>query len=115
MNARAALDIAREYHRAWTGGDFDAAARRLAPDLDVEVPINAYGNATEFMLAVRSFGGAVTRVDLLSELGGDDEAMLLYDLEVPGLGGLRVAEHFTVSDGTITRIRQIHDTAGFRG
>jgi uncharacterized protein YndB with AHSA1/START domain len=114
MNATAALDVVRDYHRAWTEKDFDAAARCLAPDLDVEVPINEYGNAEEFMEAVRSFGGTVTRVDLLSELGGTDEAMLLYDLEVPGLGTLRVAEHFTVQDGIITRVRQIHDTAGIR-
>jgi hypothetical protein len=30
------------------------------------------------------------------------------------IGVLRVVEHFTVSDGYITRIRQIHDTAALR-
>ena len=39
---------------------------------------------------------------------------LLYDMAVRGLGPLRVAEHFTVADGTITRIRQAHDTAAIR-
>jgi hypothetical protein len=40
--------------------------------------------------------------------------VLLYDMDVPGLGTLRVAEHFTVEDDKITRIRQIHDTAALR-
>jgi hypothetical protein len=32
----------------------------------------------------------------------------------PNLGTLRIAEHFTVSGGKITRIGQIHDTAALR-
>jgi hypothetical protein len=44
-----------------------------------------------------------------------DEAMQLYDLDVDGLGTMRVVEHFTVGDGVITRLRQIHDTAALRG
>jgi hypothetical protein len=27
---------------------------------------------------------------------------------------MRVVEHFTVHDGKITRLRQVHDTAGVR-
>jgi hypothetical protein len=30
------------------------------------------------------------------------------------IGPLRVAEHFTVEQGLITRIRQVHDTASLR-
>ncbi|MBA3807430.1 MAG: hypothetical protein H0X28_03405 [Solirubrobacterales bacterium] len=40
--------------------------------------------------------------------------MLLYDMDVDGLGEMRVAEHFTVAGDQITRIRQIHDTALLR-
>ena len=56
----------------------------------------------------------VTRVDLLAAMSADNEAMLLYDLDAERLGTLRVAEHFTVEDGKITRIRQVHDTAAVR-
>ncbi len=35
-------------------------------------------------------------------------------MELAGFGTLRVAEHFTVVDGVITRIRQVHDTAALR-
>jgi len=40
--------------------------------------------------------------------------MLLYDLAAGPVGTLRVAEHFTVADGKIVRIRQIHDTVPVR-
>jgi hypothetical protein len=56
----------------------------------------------------------VKRVVLLGEFAKGNEAMLLYDMEVDRLGTLRVVEHFTVVNGAITRIRQIHDTAVLR-
>ncbi|UJR84654.1 nuclear transport factor 2 family protein [Sandaracinus amylolyticus] len=108
------LAIARAYHRGWSTKRFDDAVRLLARDLIVEVPINAYPDAESFAKALVAFGGMTTRVELLAELAGDDQAMLLYDMEVVGLGRLRVAEHFTIRGGTITRIRQIHDTAALR-
>jgi hypothetical protein len=54
-----------------------------------------------------------SKVNLLAELGNDDEAVLLYDMTLP-IGELRVAEHFTVAGGRIHRVRQIHDTATLR-
>jgi ketosteroid isomerase-like protein len=108
------LAVVRAYHRAWNHGDYEQAGARLAPDLDVEVPINAYGNAAEFTRALAGFGDMVSEVELLAELADGDEAMLLYDLTAEPIGALRVAEHFTVADGRIVRLRQIHDTAALR-
>lgn len=109
-----ARSVVRAYHDAWTEGEFETAVGLLAPDLKVEVPVNDYPTTESFGTALTAFGGLVTHVALLSELYGDGEAMLLYDMDVPGLGTLRVAEHFTVADGRITRIRQIHDTVAMR-
>jgi limonene-1,2-epoxide hydrolase len=109
-----ALATARSYHEAWTQGDFDRAAALLAPALEVEVPINEYPTPEEFAAALRSFGSRTKRVDLLSQTAGEGEAMLLYDMDVEGLGEMRVAEHFTVTHGRIVRLRQIHDTASLR-
>ena len=67
-----------------------------------------------FAKALSAFGGLVRSVVLLAEFANAREAMLLYDMEVVRLGKLRVAEHFTVARGAITRIRQIHDTAAVR-
>jgi ketosteroid isomerase-like protein len=114
-----ALEIARTYHDAWTGRDFDRAASLLAGDLEVEVPINAYPSADAFAAALRGFGSLATNVELLSAMAAGEEAMLLYDMDVAGLGQMRVAEHFTVAGGRIVRLRQIHDSRparrGLRG
>jgi hypothetical protein len=114
VDADAALDAVREYHDGWTSKNFQAAINRLAPDLQVEVPINEYPTRESFAQALTAFGGLVRSVRLLAEFVNGNEAMLLYDMEVDRLGTLRVAEHFTVLDGRIVRIRQIHDTAAVR-
>ena len=106
--------IVRAYHDAWTSGDFATATALLAGTLTVEVPVNDYPTAESFAAALRSFGSMVTKVDLLAAMSAGDEAMLLYDMDAGPVGTLRVAEHFTVDGGKITRIRQIHDTAAVR-
>jgi hypothetical protein len=114
MTNQDTAEIVREYHDAWTGRDFARAAALLADTLAVEVPVNDYPTTQSFAAALKSFGSMVTGVHLLAAMSSEPEAMLLYDLDVERLGRLRVAEHFTVGHGQITRVRQIHDTAAVR-
>lgn len=110
-----ALVLVRRYHRAWTGGDFAGACRCLAPDLEMDVPINTYRTTRQWMAAVARTRQMAERVDLLAELGSEAEAVLLYDMVLgPPIGTLRIAEHFTVTGGRITRIRHVHDTYQLR-
>ena len=111
---RDARSVANAYHRGWTRKRFEESIDLLAPDLEVEVPINNYPTKASFAEALTMFGQMVDRVDLLAELGEGQEAMLLYDLHAKGLGTMRVAEHFTVRAGKIARLRQVHDTAAVR-
>jgi hypothetical protein len=106
-----ALAVARAYHRAWTSNDFARAGSFLARDLHTDVPINTYADADEFLGAVTRFSEVIDSVDVLAEFEHADEALLLYDLVGAPFGTLRVAEHFTVADGRIARIRHVHDTA----
>jgi len=108
-----ALTVVRAYHHAWTTRNFQNAAERLADTLVVEVPINGYPTKADFLNAVEMTRAMATEIDLLAEFGDAGGALLLYDMELP-MTTLRVAEHFTVRSGQITRIRQIHDTAALR-
>lgn len=110
---RDALAIARRYHGAWWSEDFDAAVGYLAADLRVEVPINAYSTLAAFVQAVRQTRDMASKLELICEVGSPTDAVLIYDMTLP-IGVLRVAENFTVNNGRITRIRQIHDTAALR-
>ena len=105
------------------GGVTEAAFRALAEPhrrgilrllRDRPRSVNEYPDAESFAAALESFGSLATRAELLAAMTAGQEGMLLYDMDVPGLGTFRVAEHLTVDDGQITRIRQIHDTAALR-
>jgi ketosteroid isomerase-like protein len=106
--------IIRTYHDAWTTKDFAKATALLGDALEVEVPVNEYPTAESFAAALTGFASMVTGVELLAAMSDGDEAMLLYDLTAGPVGRLRVAEHFTVADGKIVRIRQVHDTMPVR-
>jgi uncharacterized protein YndB with AHSA1/START domain len=108
------LTVVNAYHRAWTTREFDRSIALLSPSLHVEVPINHYPTKESFADALVSFGGQVASTEVLAEMEAGNEAMILYDMEVEGLGPIRIVEHFTVTDGKIVRLRQIHDTAPFR-
>ncbi len=114
MSTQDAAVIVRAYHQAWTSRDFARATALLAGTLTVEVPVNDYPTTESFAAALKSFGSMVTKVDLLAAMSEGSEAMLLYDIDAEPLGTLRVAEHFTVDGGKITRICQIHDTVAVR-
>lgn len=114
MSTQQTLAVARRYHDGWSTGNYEQSIDLLAPDLTVEVPINHYPTADSFAQALRNFGQMVTQVELLSEIANQSEAMVLYDMKAKQLGWLRVAEHFSVADGKIVKLRQIHDTAPVR-
>lgn len=114
MRPNDALTLARRYHDAWSKHRFDDAVALLDDTLHVEVPVNHYPTRDSFARALAAFAAMVERAELLAELGSDDEAMLLYDMTVRGIGVLRVAEHFTTRAGRIIRLRQVHDTVAIR-
>src|SRR5438105_1462389 len=114
MNAHDTDAVVRAYHDAWTRQDYARARALLADPLLVEVPVNDYPTAQSFAAALENFASMVSGTRLLAAMSDGNEAMLLYDLEAGPVGTLRVAEHFTVENGKITRIRQIHDTAAVR-
>ena len=109
-----ALAVARAYHRAWSGGDIAAAASLLAPDLETDVPLNTYATKQEFVAALGAFGSQVRATRLVAELASGEQAVRIYDMTTEPHGTIRIAEHFTVADGLITRIRHVHDTAALR-
>ena len=113
MSEQDALHVCKRYFLAWSSGGLDAAAGWLADDLAVEVPINHYPTKASFVRAVGLTQESCSGITTLSQLGGQGEAVLLYDMTLP-FGVMRVAEHFAVSDNKITHLRQVHDTHQLR-
>jgi acetylornithine deacetylase/succinyl-diaminopimelate desuccinylase-like protein len=100
------LAVVRAYHSAWTTKNFQDAVRLLAPDLQLEVPINHYPTTESFAQALAGFGGPVTRVELLSELADSGQAMLLYDVHADRLGGL---DTVVFGSGDLSHVHSDHE------
>jgi uncharacterized protein YndB with AHSA1/START domain len=109
-----ALKIVRLYFESWLARDFVAAAGLLSPSVRVDVPVNRYATKESFVTALTQFGGLVQETQLIDEFERGNKATLLYDMQIQNLGKLRIAEHFSVADGLITQLIQIHDTYAVR-
>jgi hypothetical protein len=107
---QSALAIAEAYHKSWVNKNYEKAANYLADSIKFEMPINSYNSKREFIEALTFTGNAATDINLLTELGNETDAVLIYDFNFEPIGTMRVAEHFKVENGKIILIRHIHDT-----
>ena len=106
--------IVRDYHEARFRGDVTTASARLADGFTFQSPLMT-GNAEEHLSGITGFLEIVTGVDLISELYGDTEAILVYDVHTATpVGTQRTAEHFRLRDGGIESITLIFDATAWR-
>ena len=103
-------EIVRAYHEARFRGDVQAAAAQLADEFTFSSPLMRSDSPTGHLATLESFVQIVTGVDMLSELFGEDEATLVYDVHTATpVGTQRTAEHFQLVDGRIVSIMLIFD------
>ncbi|MFF4402905.1 hypothetical protein [Streptomyces sp. NPDC001480] len=107
----------RAYHQARFQGDIPAAARTLSEPFHFQSPLLISGSTHQHLRGLEAFLGIVTGVDLVSELYGETEATLVYDVHtsVPAIGTQRTAEHFRLTNGRIDTIRLIFDATPWHG
>ena len=109
----------RAYHDAWTTGDPDATRRVLANEIVNPNPLNDYADKAqpldEYIRFLSQFASLVTGATLISELYGDGEATLVYDVQTSTpVGTVRTAENFKLVDGRIATINLIFDATAWR-
>jgi hypothetical protein len=103
-------EAVQAYHRARFDGDVTAAAAQLAGTFAFRSPLISSGDARGHLDGLAGFVRVVTGVDMISELYGEAEATLVYDVHTATpVGVQRTAEHFRVRDGKIESITLIFD------
>ncbi|WP_033438881.1 hypothetical protein [Saccharothrix sp. NRRL B-16314] len=104
----------RAYHDARFRGDVPTAVAQLADPFTFESPLMR-SDAAGHLAGLDAFLGVVTGVDLISELYGESEATLVYDVHTATpVGTQRTAEHFRLTDGRIAAIELIFDATAWR-
>jgi hypothetical protein len=109
-------DTVRAYHAAWTGPDVARAGDFIAEEFQTRAPVGSYDTRATYLAGLANFRNRfVTRVDLLSELYGQDEATLLYDVHTTTPAGtLRTAEHFKLVGGKIASTILVFDATEWK-
>ena len=104
-----ALQIALAYHEAWASKDLEGAMRFIADGIVCDAPAGRIEGARAYRGFLESFFKLLKRAELIASFGDDETAMLLYDNDTVPVPSAPSAAHFTVEDGTITRVRIIFD------
>ena len=103
------------FRAARDAGDAQPAAGYLAPAFTFQSPLMRLDDSDLYLASHIAFQKVVTGTDLISELYGEGEATLLYDLHAPIPGKTqRTAEHFRLNDGKIASIVLIFDASPWR-
>ncbi|WP_205302862.1 hypothetical protein [Nonomuraea montanisoli] len=102
----------RGYHESRFRGEAGAAAEHLGEPFRFQSPFITSEDREGHLATLPGFVSIVTGVDLISELYGEAEATLVYDVHTATpVGTQRTAEHFRLTDGKITSIMLLFDAA----
>ncbi|MEU1736220.1 hypothetical protein [Streptosporangium sp. NPDC020145] len=102
----------RGYHEARFRGDVTAAAEHLGEPFHFQSPFISSDDRTGHLATLPGFVSIVTGVELISELYGEAEATLVYDVRTATpVGTQRTAEHFRLEDGRIVSIMLLFDAS----
>lgn len=108
-------EAVQAYHQARFTGDVGAAADQLADTFTFQSPLISSDDAYGHLAGLTGFLQVVTGVEMISELYGESEATLVYDVHtLTPVGVQRTAEHFRLRDGRIESITLIFDATGWR-
>jgi hypothetical protein len=108
--------IIEAYHQAWTGPDVASVRQYIAEDFMTRAPVGSYDTREEYLAGLANFRDSfVTRVDMIAEFYGDDDAMLLYDVRTnTPAGSIRTAEYFKLSGDKIASTTLVFDATAWR-
>lgn len=104
-----ALQVALAYYGAWASKDLERTMSFVADDIVCDAPAGRIEGARAYRGFLESFFRLLRRAELIASFGDDETAMLLHDNDTVPVPSAPSAAHFTVEDGTITRVRFIFD------
>ena len=110
MSVEETRRVVRAYHEAYRRGQVGDAVAQLGEPFRFKSPMMAFDAIRQHAAALERFVPLITDIAMISELYGDGEATLIYNLHTSlPIGVQSNAEHFRVRDGRIVEILIIFD------
>lgn len=103
----------RDYHRAWTCGDVEAAMDRVADGIVCRAPGRDISGKAAYREFIGGFAPALTGVGDIATFADGDRVALFYYPQTAATSTAPAAECFTVRGGRIVESVLIFDRPSF--
>ena len=109
-DSRTPAEIAVAFIDAFARKDTEAVAALVADDIVFESPQVQLAGAEAVLEAIGQFAQVVVGVSNVTVVGGDERAMIMYDMRTGPFGTLKAVDHIVVRDGRIVSDTLVFDT-----
>ena len=113
MSQDTAHEIVQKYHRAWTGGDIDAAMSHVADDITCRAPGIDLTGKDAYRGFIGGFAPRLTGIEDVAEFVDGERVALFYYPQTAKTATTPAAELFTVKDGKIAESVLIFDRLSY--
>lgn len=108
-----ALGVA--YYTALGEKDMDKVKECLHPDIQFSDPQEKVIGREAVLKAAKGFSSMFKSLTIRAKFGAEDQAMIVYDVEIPGLEKkLQAASWLSFRDGLISKIQLFYDMSGMK-
>lgn len=106
--------IAVAYYRALGNKNIEEVKKYLHPHIQFTDPQEKVAGKDAVLKAAQGFMGIFKTLTIRAQFGSEDQAMIVYDVEIPHFSkNLRAASLLNFQDGLISKIELIYDTRCF--
>lgn len=108
------VSLALAYYTAPGLKDIEEVKKYLHPDIHFTDPQEKVIGKEAVLKAAEGFTGIFKTLTIHAKFGSEDQAMIVYDVEIPGFEkNLRAASLLSFKEGLISNIDLIYDTRCF--
>ncbi len=102
------------YYTALGQKSLEEVKKHLHPDIQFTDPQEKVIGKEAVLKAAKGFTGIFKTLTIHAKFGSEDQAMIIYDVEIPGFAKkLRAASLLSFKEGLISKIDLIYDTLCF--
>ncbi len=101
------------YYTALGEKNMDEVKKYLHPDIQFKDPQEKVIGREAVLKAAQGFTGIFKTLTIRSKFGSEDQAMIVYEVEIPGLSKkLQAASLLSFQEGLISKIELFYDSKG---
>ena len=107
--------IAEDYYKALGKKDIHLVKTFLHPEIVFSDPQESVSGKDNVLDAAERFSHIFTSMDVRSVFEKEDEAAVIYNVNISGLKNpLKAVSHLSFKDGLISKIELFYDMSGFK-